>query len=448
MNIVILGAGTVGTSIADLLCQHRHNVTVVDDMSERVSAINDRLDVRGIHGSASQSSILFQAGVSSADLCLAVTGNDEVNLIAASMAKAMGAARTVARVYAPIYNDFSTFDYQRHFRIDRLLSLEHLSAMELAHDIRHPGTVAMEHFARGELEVDEIEVGEKTGTAGKSIKDLGLPPGVRIASITRAGRTSLALADDTLDVGDRITLIGNGDEIDDVKELFQKGSPTKLGVVIAGGGETGYHLAKSLQGGRVGVVLLDADRDRCDFLSENLSSVTVVHTDATQRSHLEEERVGRADVFVACMADDEDNIMACVTAREIGTQSIMAVVERPDYAEVVGKLGIDHAVSPREVMARQVLSLLFRGPIISRTSIGSGGLNVVELLVREGAPCTEHVLANLQLPEKCLIAVIVHEDYVLVPGADDRLKPDDTVVALIDDSAIEETVAMFNTSSQ
>lgn len=448
MNIVILGAGTVGTSIADLLCQHRHNVTVVDDVSERVSAINDRLDVRGIHGSASQSSILFQAGVSSADLCLAVTGNDEVNLIAASMAKAMGAARTVARVYAPIYNDFSTFDYQRHFRIDRLLSLEHLSAMELAHDIRHPGTVAMEHFARGELEVDEIEVCEKTGTVGKSIKDLGLPPGVRIASITRAGRTSLALADDMLDAGDRITLIGDGDEIDGVKELFQKGSPTKLGVVIAGGGETGYHLAKSLQGGRVGVIVLDADRDRCDFLSENLNSVTVVHTDATQRANLEEERVGRADVFVACMADDEDNIMACVTAREIGTQSIMAVVERPDYAEVVGKLGIDHAVSPREVMARQVLSLLFRGPIISRTSIGSGGLNVVELLVREGAPCTEHVLANLQLPEKCLIAVIVHEDYVIVPGADDRLKPDDTVVALIDDSAIEETVAMFNTSSQ
>ena len=195
-------------------------------------------------------------------------------------------------------------------------------------------------------------------------------------------------------------------------------------------------------------MLLDADRERCGFLSENLKSVTVVHTDATQRANLEEERVGRADVFVACMADDEDNIMACVTAREIGAQSIMAVVERPDYAEVVGKLGIDRAVSPREVMARQVLSLLYRGPIISRTTLCSGGLNVLELLVREGAPCTEHVLANLQLPEQCLIAVIVHEDYVRVPGADDILKPEDTVVALIDDSAIEETVDMFDTNGQ
>ncbi|HJN64952.1 MAG TPA: Trk system potassium transporter TrkA [Pirellulales bacterium] len=448
MNIVILGAGTVGTSIATMLCQNRHNVTVVDDSLDRINAINERLDVRGIHGSASQSSILFQAEVGSADLCLAVTGNDEVNLIAASMAKAMGAARTVARVYAPIYNDFSTFAYQSHFKIDRLLSLEQLSAMELAYDIRHPGTVAMEHFSRGEIEVDEIEISETTRAAGKAIKDLGLPPDIRIASITRGGRTSLALADDVLNAGDRITLIGNGDEIDDVKELFQAGSPSKLGVVIAGGGETGYHLAQSLEGGRFGVVLLDADRERCGFLSENLKSVTVVHTDATQRANLEEERVGRADVFVACMADDEDNIMACVTAREIGAQSIMAVVERPDYAEVVGKLGIDRAVSPREVMARQVLSLLYRGPIISRTTLGSGGLNVLELLVREGAPCTEHVLANLQLPEQCLIAVIVHEDYVRVPGADDILKPEDTVVALIDDSAIEETVAMFDTNGQ
>ncbi len=447
MNIVVLGAGTVGTSIADLLCQHRHNVIVVDHDGENIAGINERLDVRAIHGSASQSSVLFQAGVASADLCLAVTGNDEVNLIAASLAKAMGAIRTVARVYAPVYNNLSTFDYQRHFHIDRLLSLEHLSAMEIAHNIRHPGSVAMEHFARGELEVDEIEVTEKVPTLGMPIKSLGLPPGVRIASITRNNRTSLALAEDELEVGDRITLIGTGDDIDDVKEMFQKGSPAKLGVVIAGGGETGYHLAQSLESSRCGVVLLDANIERCNFLSESLPGVTVVHTDATQRAHLEEERVGRADVFVACMADDEDNIMACVTAREIGAKTINAVVERPDYAEVVGKLGIDRAVSPREVMARQVLSFLFRGPVISRTAIGGGDLNVLELAVRENSACTQHVLANLKLPEQCLIAVIVHDDYVRVPGADDRLQPGDTVVALIDDSAIEETVAMFESGA-
>ncbi|MEK6247397.1 MAG: Trk system potassium transporter TrkA, partial [Planctomycetales bacterium] len=314
MNIVVLGAGTVGTSIADLLCQHRHDVTVVDQLADNVNDVNERLDVRVVLGSASQSSVLFQAGVSSADLCLAVTGNDEVNMIAASLAKAMGAARTVARVYAPVYYDLSTFDYQRHFSIDRLLSLEHLSAMELAHNIRHPGSVAMEHFSRGELEVEEFEVSEKTATVGKPIKELGLPPGVRIASIMRGGRTTLALADDILQVDDRITLIGTGGDVDEVKDLFQKETPAKLGIVIAGGGETGYHLALSLDTGRFGVVLMETDLERCEFLSQKLKATTVVHANATQRAHLEEERVGSADVFVACMSADEDNILSCVTA--------------------------------------------------------------------------------------------------------------------------------------
>ncbi len=370
MNIVVMGAGTVGISIADLLCERRHDVTVIDQDVVQTHEVNERLDVRALTGSASQSSVLFQAGVSTADLCLAVTGNDEVNLIAASMAKAMGAARSVARIYAPVYYDMSTFDYQRHFKIDRLLSLEHLTAMELAHEIRHPGSAMMEHFARGELEVEEVKITQKTGVIGRPIRELGLPQNVRIVSITRDDRTELAVASDQLEVGDGITLIGMGDDIDNVKDMFQKELPAKQGVVIAGGGETGYHLAQALEGsGSFGVVLMDHNRDRCDFLSQNLKRTTVVHSDATRRDQMEEERVGSADVFVACTAEDEDNIMACVTAHEIGTKTIMAVIERPDYAAVVGKLGIGKAVSPRKVMAQQVRSFLYPGPIISRTTV-------------------------------------------------------------------------------
>ncbi|MEM8680511.1 MAG: NAD-binding protein, partial [Planctomycetota bacterium] len=130
MQIVVLGAGTVGTSIADLLCKHGHHVSVVDKDAAHVRRIDEEMDVRAVTGSASESSVLFQAGVMGADLCLAVTGDDEANLVSASIAKSMGAHRAIARVYAPIFRDSSTFDYQRHFRIDRLLSLEHLAAME------------------------------------------------------------------------------------------------------------------------------------------------------------------------------------------------------------------------------------------------------------------------------------------------------------------------------
>ena len=161
MRILTLGAGTVGTWIADLLCRYRHDVTVVDTDPENVRRINNDLDVRAIQGSASQSSVLFQAGVMGCDICLAVTGIDEVNLVAASMAKAMGVKRSVARVYAPVFRDLSTFDYQRHFGIDRLLSLEHLTAMELARAIRNPESITLEHFARGQL-LSLIHISEPT----------------------------------------------------------------------------------------------------------------------------------------------------------------------------------------------------------------------------------------------------------------------------------------------
>lgn len=445
MRIVVLGAGTVGGSIASLLCLHRHSVTIVDTDADNVRHINETLDVRGITGSASQSSVLFQAGVGSADLCLAVTGDDEANIVAASMAKAMGANRAVARVYAPVFRDLSTFDYQRHFGIDRLLSLEHLTALELARGIRHPGSVAVENLARGELEVHEVVVSDQKKGVGKQLKTLDLPSGVRVGSISRDSKTWIAGAEDLIEVGDRLTVIGKRDDIDEVKELFCAEAREKLGIVIAGGGETGYHLAHALEGPQFGVVLMDNDRERCDYLASHLKNTVVVHSDATRRANLEEERVGSADVFVACMGEDENNIMASVEARDVGTKMIMALVGRPDYAQVVGKLGIDVVVSPREVVAKQVLGFLTSGPTVSRTTLSEGsGLSVLEIDVMPHSLATEHVLANLGLPSQCLVAAVIREGFSSVPGADNHFHAGDSAIVLVADDVIEEVEAFFD----
>ena len=366
-------------------------------------------------------------------------------MVAASIAKAMGARRTVARVYAPVFRDLSTFDYQRHFRIDRMLSLEHLSAMELARGIRQPGSVAVENFARGQLQVHELEVEEKAPSAGQLLKELVLPKGVRVGSIFRNGKMTIAGAEDRLQAGDRITLIGAQEDLDDVRDVFQTEPPPKLGVVIAGGGETGYHLARTLEGRRFAVVLMDSDMARCEYLASHLQRTTVVHCDATRRRTLEEERVGSADVFVACTGDDEDNILAGVEARELGAETIMAIVSRPDYGNIVGKLGIDHVVSPRAVMARQILGFLNKGPVISHWPLASGGsIGIMELEVVEGVPATRDVLAALKLPSQCLIAAVMHENFVRVPAADDRMVAGDTVVALVDASVTDAVLSVFN----
>ncbi len=444
MRIVVLGAGTVGTSIADLLCRNRHSVTVVDTNPEHTRRLNEELDVRAITGSACEASVMFQADVLGSDICLAVTGFDEVNLIAGSLAKAMGASRTMARIFAPVFHDASTFDYKRHFNIDRLLSLEHLSATEFARAIRNPGAMAVENLAHGELEMHEFEIQASSKIAGVPLKDLRLPSGIRVGSIVRDGKTWIAGAFDQLQRGDRITVIGKREGIDEVSRQIQKKQSPKKTVVIAGGGETGYHLARAIEGYRFATVVLEMSHERCQFLANKLKHQTVVEADATRRAVLEEERVSQADAFVACFGDDEDNIMSCVAARELGAKRVMCVVDRPDYASVVGNLGIDLAVSPRDVMAKQVLGFLNTGAIMSRTPIAGSDISVLELVVEAGAAITEHVLANLRLPDQCLIAAVSRDDFVRVPGADDRMRAGDTVVALVDRSAEPEMLPLFD----
>ena len=452
MNIVIFGAGTVGTSIADLLCEHGHNVSLVDSNERALQDVEEHLDVRTLCGSACDAITLFQAGVLSTDLVLAVTQSDEANLVGASLARAMGARRTVARVFNPAYLDTSTFDYRRHFQIDRLLSLEHLTALELARAIRMPNLFAVMNFARGELEAQEIAVQAGSKAIGVPLRELKLPEGVRIGLISRETQTEtgtesecvIAGANDVVQAGDHVTLIGMQDALDVVKhDFFEHKHPPKLNVVIAGGGEIGFSLARLLEKGRFRTVLMESDPARCEYLSEHLTSATtVLQADTTRQSEMQEARVGKADIFVAATGHDEDNIVCGVEARELGCQRILSVVRRPDYANVLSKVGIDVAVSPREVTARQILGMVQGGVIIAGSGIAGGDAEVWEVEIVEGAPVTQAPLRDVAI-SGCLVAALVREDFVKVPGAEDQLQAGDTAVVLVHKSSLNDTLALF-----
>lgn len=444
MNIVVLGAGRVGTSVADLLCRSDYSVTVVDTDAGKVQAINEELDVRAIVGSAAQSSVLFQAGISSADICLAVTGRDEVNIVAASLAKAMGARRSVARVYAPVFRDLSTFDYQRHFQIDRLLSIEHLTAMELARNIRKSSSVVVEQFAHRGLEVQELIVGQECKVTRQPISDLGIASNVRLGTVQREQQMWIASAQDQLQLGDRVTVFSRPENLKAVKALFKCSQPTNRRIVIAGGNETGLHLARSLEREGFRVTLLEGDTDRCQILATLLESASVVNVQPILGENLEEQRVGSADVFVACTDDDEDNMMMGVKARDLGTEQVLAVIGRPDYAHVIGRLGIDVAVSERDVMARQILAYMNQGVVISRAKMPGGLINVLEVEVIEGAAVTEHALAELSLPDRCLVVALIQQDYIRVPGAKDKMHAGDIAVLLVEDDVVEKALELFS----
>ncbi len=418
------------------------NVALVDNSRRALDDVEDQLDVQTVHGSACDATTLFQAGAPSALLCLAVTDLDEVNLVGASIAKAMGTSRSVARVVSPTFCDVSTFDYQRHFMVDRLLSLEHLTALELAKAVRERRLFAVENFARGGIEVQEVAAEPGSKRLDVPLKDIELPRGVRVGLISNAAGTIIAGADDCVRAGDHITLIGTRVEVEETKRLFEHKPPPKRNIIIAGGGEIGFHLALLLEHGRFKVVLLESDEDRCEFLARRLETTTVLHADTRRRSEMEEARVGNADIFVATTGRDEDNIICGVEAKELGAARILSVVRRPDYANVLGRLGIDTAVSPREVMAKQILGMVEPGPIRSRTEIAGGDAEVWEIEVAENTPIVQAALKDIQTPQT-LIAAIEREDFVRVPGADDHIRPGDTAIVLVQRDSRDSALKLF-----
>lgn len=448
MKILVLGGGIIGSAVAEILCHQRHKVTVVEKNPDVAAQIDAELDVNVIVGSASESSVLFQAGVTSVDLCLALTGNDECNIVAASMAKAMGATRVAARVYGKIFRDLSTFDYQGHFQVDRLLSTEHLTAMELARRIRDSSALTIEYFARGQLEMQDVVIMRASGATGKKLSDLRLPSEIRIGTISRDGKVMIPTASDTIEVGDRITLLGDQNKLEDVKKMFYIQSFKKQGVIIAGGGETGQQLARVLSNRRYSVTIMDCNRQQCESLAASFKDLTIVYANALRRIDLEKEGIGNADIFIACTGDDENNIMACVEAGELGAKKLMSVVTRSDYANVISRLGIDEVVSPRSVMAKQVMGLLNTGPVVFRNaSLLGGGIEVLELGVMENSPVTQGTLSEVTLPTNTLLAAVFREGFVYLPNAKSLLRPGDTVVALAQTDTITQLITAFQSTT-
>ncbi|MEO1994227.1 MAG: NAD-binding protein, partial [Planctomycetaceae bacterium] len=303
---------------------------------------------------------------------------------------------------------------------------------------------AVENFARSEGAVQEVVAEADAQAVGVHLKELNLPRDVRIGLISTESHSVIPGRDAHIRTGDRVTLLGERNALENVKRMFEHKAPPRISVIIGGGGQVGYNLARHLQKRRCNVMIMESDERRCQYLSEKLDeSVTVLHADVTRRSKMEEARVGKADVFVAATGHDEDNIVCGVEARELGSRRILSIVRRPDYANVLEKLGIDLAVSPREVMGHQILGMLQAGPILTRSTIAGGDAEIWEVEVQASAPITGAALREFDLGH-ALIAAIDREEYVRVPGADDKLIAGDTVVVLVQKDNIKHVAELFD----
>jgi trk system potassium uptake protein TrkA len=431
MDVVICGAGTVGTHAAEVLAGAGHNITVVEARLDRLSEIEDALDVRTLQGNCTYAEVLRQAGAAGADMVIAATNLDEINLLAAATAKGVGAARVIARVRHSAYFDERGVDYTAVLGIDRFICPEYSTALAIASSLRNPGALAIENFARGEIEMQEVQVADKAHATGRTLADLTMPPGTRLAALERGGQALVPEARTAIRSGDKVVIVGNRAAFQEARKLFATEAGVGRRVVIMGGSPMAVWLCRALRGRNFQIRLFEIDRPRAEELADKLPWITVINDDPTDPSVFEEEHIEDADAFVSLRTeDDEHNILAGAWAKSMGARLAIASVQRPNYLHLMSRVGIDKPFSPRAVAVREIEDLLADRRLHRLATLAEGAIDVYQLAVDKKASVAGKPLREIKITPDWMIAAVERNNAVKVPGADDTIEPGDTVLVI------------------
>ncbi len=429
-KILIVGAGTVGSHLSDLLQKENFQVVVIDADRTRLERLSDRLDVQTLHGHGADPALLQTAGAAAARLLLAMTNADEVNLLSAYTAKRLGARQAIARARSAWCLETSLLDFAETLGIDELMNPELLTAHEIISFLDHPEALALERFARGRVQLRTVVIDPKSSFAGKALRDCHLPEGMLAAVISKDGRIAIPNGDTVLEPGANLTVLGEAELLPQAQRMFHPARRHLRSAAIAGGGATGLFLAEALEKREFSVKVIESDRERSAELGRRLRRAQVIHGDATDIAFMKEERLAASDVFIAVTGDDENNLMACLLARECGVERTVVKIERPDYASLIQKFGVTLALSPRHVMAERILTLLRGARVQAIALLEDGQVEVVEIVAGHGSPLVGRPLAKVSLPRGTLIGAIVHLGRTIIPRGGHQIEPGDTVVAV------------------
>jgi len=449
MKTIIVGAGEVGSFMSHSLTQRGHDVTLIEKSIDGTERLDEEQDVKAICGDGSSATMLEEADIEGAHNFVAVTSDDRTNLVACAVARRLKKDLfTVARIHDQTYLDHSRINYQELFDIDFFLNPEMLCAVELAKEIRHPGRVAIEHFARGQIEVQSMAVSPKSSLAGKSLKDLRITSALRIGMITRDGEAMIARADSTLAAGDQLTVFGKPEAVSAFRKKAEPGESEGLvRVVLYGGSEISISLVRLLKHPRFRVRVIDSDPSVCESLAEKFPNITVIHGDASSRRLLEEEQIDSVDYFVACTKEDEHNIMTCLQASKIGAKHVQLVINKPDYEGLLDDLrtsmGVASIVSPRQASARELIRYLDREKVVELTSMSARSTRLLEVAVAAESAVVDQKLVDIRLPSGCLLVALLRGAAAFVPGAEDVIARNDRVLLAVDEKDQKKIVRLL-----
>jgi len=428
MRVIIIGAGKVGFKLSEMLSYYGHDVLVIEHDSERIQVVEDKLDVQAICANGASPAILKENDITNTDLLIAVTENDEVNIIASLFGKKLGARRTVARIRNPEYLLNNEMGFEKELGIDYVINPDKVTANAIYELVEAPEAIDSEHYAGGKIQLVEIFLPPGAKAANKKLRDLPSPNPYLIVAIQRGEKMLIPRGDDYFRAGDRVFVLAPAKQMKHVEHLLGQKRIRTQRLVILGGNRTAYYLAQKLAGKKIEIKIIEKDRQQCESLSNKLPHVTVFHGDGSDLSLLQEEDIGQADLFVAVTGDDKVNLLVSLLAKHLGAKKAIAKVGRSEYASLMEKVGVDVVISPRLLTAAAILKFVRRGKIVSVSILGQDKAEMIEFIAPEDCKLANRPLQQINFPRHAIIGAIARGEEVIVPGGNDYILPGDHVI--------------------
>ena len=444
MNIVIVGDGKVGYTLAAYLAQEKHDVTIVDQDAAALEKASETLDVMCVRGNGANVRTLLEAGVDEADVLIAVTTNDEMNMVCCLAAKQLGAKYTVARIRDPEYTESLTV-LKDKLNIDLVTNPERATAMEISRLLRFPFAINVETFAHGRVEMVEFKVEEFDPIANMSLITLHQKyPGVLCSAVLRGHEAIIPDGHHVIRVGDRMHVLGDIMSITNFFKNLGKDTKRVRSAMLLGGGHISYYFAKITAGMGMKLSIIEILPKKCRRLSEQLGDeVNVICGDAAEEELLEQENLTQFGALVCLLDRDEENMMTGLYAVRRGVGKVVVKVDRPNYVDVLSDMGLNSVVSPKLTTANAILRTV-RALARSQDSavveklyrIVGDQVEALEFTAKEGAPYLNIPLSRLKIRKGVLVAVLVRSRRIIIPFGEDHIEAGDTVILIARASSI------------
>lgn len=451
MDIVIVGSGKVGFTLAEQLVREEHDVTIVDSDEETLRRAGDQLDIMTVRGNGVSASTLREAGVEGADLLVAATNSDEVNMVCSLTAKSLGTKYTIARIRNQEYTA-SVAELRRDLKIDMVINPENTTAVEISRLLRFPNAADIETFCRGMVELMGFRLQEGDFLVGAPLHSL---PGqvkklsLLFCAVDRNGEVSIPNGSFVPQAGDKLYLIGRPDSLDQFFRQLGRYAPKVKRVFLVGGGKVSMYLASILDRMGIQLKIVERSEERCRLISERFPRVTVICGDGTDSELLESENLTASDAFVSLTDRDEENLIIALYAMQQGLPKVITKCNRQNYAGIVRSLGLDSVISPKFVTASHILHVVrgmqnTHGNVMnSLHRIAGGEAEAMEFTV---GPGTRHLgvpLKDLRLRPGVLLAVIVRGKDIIIPEGSSCLQEGDQVIIIARESGILDLNAIY-----